>query len=185
MKNNYVKTLKYGFFLVELLVYIAVASIFFLLLFQFTVLTYNQYSIFTNLSSKKASAYMAIDLISNDLRKASSYVLSWKLIDNSNLIWNQDGKTDIGWLLKENKLYRFQGTYLQASKMWKDKTESLVCTNVSKFNVIINKPGFLVFDSNQISKDGIKSIVIILEVNFKNKNISLQKTICPKAGIIK
>ncbi|MDR3646602.1 MAG: hypothetical protein P4L22_03610 [Candidatus Babeliales bacterium] len=111
-----------GFYLTEVIIYIALSSMFFILLFQFSNQMYKKYkSISSNLNSQ---SWSVIDLIARDLQKTNTI----KLIDKNIIVISIFNK-DIGWNLIKNKLYRIEGEFNKENNKWENQIKSLVHYN--------------------------------------------------------
>jgi len=113
-------------------------------------------------SSDNISIHIGLDLITRDLYKLSSVTGAIKKISAYNLIFSSDN-TDIGWELKNSKLLRTEGKYI--NNIWHNKTESTVMDNVKT----------LQFDIKQIANQ-ISSISVTLNsfkktIAVRNKEI--------------
>lgn len=161
--------MKPGFFLVELLVYISLSSLFFVLLFQLTSYKHNNNKSLINVNSHRASASMALDLLTNDLRQSTSNPFYWRVRSNNTLIWRHD-QNDIGWAQEGNKLYRIDGIYNSKTNTWVKKTKSLALLNVKRFHVEYGT--------------SLKIIYITLEVILEKTTFILQKSIAPRNGLV-
>lgn len=113
-----------GFYLTETIIYIALSSLFFILLFQFTNQMYKNYrAVSSNLNSQ---SWSVVDLIARDLQKTNQ-ILS---IEKNKIIFSID-KIDICWELIKNSLYRIEGKYDKKNNKWANSIKSLVHYNIS------------------------------------------------------
>lgn len=118
-----------GFSLIETLIYISLSSLFLVLLFQFSNDCYKRYKL--NYKNYLVSC-AALDLISRDLKKINTI----KKVENNLIIFSTNAK-DISWTIKNNKLYRIEGIFVNNN--WTDKIESLVLYNCISLNFTDHK----------------------------------------------
>lgn len=161
--------MKPGFFLVELLVYISLSGLFFVLIFQIASYKHNNNKSLININSNRASAYMALDLLTNDLRQSTNNPFYWRVRSSNVLIWRHE-QNDIGWAQEGNKLYRIDGIYNSKINTWVKKTKSLALSNVKRFHV-------------EYGND-LKVIHITLETILQGATLTLGKSIAPRNGLV-
>lgn len=109
-----------GFLLFEALIYIIIGSIFSLILFQFCIESYNNYSKIRKFNSQISSINTAFDLIIKDLQ--SSEV-------NDQGILNK-GESQYLWTIKNDKL-------IKVETIAYNKTEIIVALNIKKLDFIV------------------------------------------------
>ena len=172
------KNLK-GFYLTETIIYIALSSLFFILLFQFTNQMYKKYK--SSGSNLNSQSWSVMDLIAKDLQKTNQI-----LAIEMNKIIITTAKPDICWELIKNNLYRIEGKYNPSSvlakatsdmsptassgtlSLWVNPIKSLVHYNISMIS--FKKDRQCVSIELEI-KQGIKILNFKRDVFIRNRDL--------------
>lgn len=131
-----------GFTLVELVVYLTLASGLSLMVFGFLS---SMMGIVGQQSKKSAQALahaLALDMVRKDVMGASMALPDW---DSENNVMKKEQLTSrgsatstwVGWLTKNRALYRLEGSYDNTGKRWINKTTSLLARDVSNFSLLL------------------------------------------------
>lgn len=162
-----------GFLLLESLIYLALSSFFFLVLFQFIVATYGNYKKIQHYNSNISSLYSAADLIIKDLQSASSDINTWQKITDSSIVWKSKSH-DIGWFLKNKKLYRVEGQYNLSRDNFSNKIKSLAANNIHS----------LLFKINNSKQKTCDLITITIEMFILGKLVKVQRSVAINNGLL-
>src|SRR3990167_10097373 len=73
----------------------------------------------------------SLDMIARDLQSAPSAADGWYSFLPHEIIWHTE-TDDIGWLFKDNSLYRCQGRYNAKKKSWTTKNSAIIAKPINK-----------------------------------------------------
>lgn len=128
-----------GFMLIELLVYLILIGFVSYLSFQLFIQTTQISAAITKENKILMQVLSARDFIERDIGCAKNWMLHWSVQENQ-MICATD-QASIGWILKNNCLYRIQGDYNFKEKKWNKKSKTIVADSIDVFSCALNAHG--------------------------------------------
>lgn len=159
-----------AFTLIELVIYLAIFSMFSLLIFGYVSTFYKKVFIDFKENKKIIRNSIVFDLLKRDLACASESCNYWNEKDFVFRKNHIDGQfTDISWQMRKDGIYRLLGKYDFIKKKWIKKNVAKLDFYFYKFSFFLNKDGAGRFISSvKIFFDG-KEIF----VRLRNRRVSL------------
>ena len=112
--------------LIELMIYLALIT-FIMLASISLIVRFWQTSMWYQ---KKQVALITIiaahDLLSDDIWRAPCIKTAWKVQKKTELVWQREDGTYIGWLYEKKSLFRIEGMYKEKEGAWHKKTKNVV-----------------------------------------------------------
>lgn len=163
---NYVKK---GFSLIECMVYLSLLTVLVPMVFVW-LSSFSSSALKQNQLHTVIDLYLARDFIVQDIQKGSADIRQWKLTRTNYLIWNM-GNDDIGWELRDNKLYRYSGQYDQKKDQWNVKSKSVIAQGITRFSTEIKQVTTGIIQKIIIGMDSATEHFQIAAVPFNGRKL--------------
>lgn len=124
---------KYGFSLIETMIYCCISALLGVLVCQFFVNSYANFQHTQHTGQQLMALYATHDLLVRDLEMASASLRDWYMQEGSGFVCLLSDES-VGWEYKNGKLYRATGTYDFAQKIWHKKSQALIAQDVAIFD---------------------------------------------------
>ena len=152
-----------GFFIIEIILYVALVSWLFLLIFQFIsnerkllVAGVSRFHSYINLNN-------AADIFMRDIRQAPASLRQWKNFDDGCIIWHSKDR-DIGWEIKKDKMIRIYGIFVEDKNKWKGANRSCMVPRFIEASFTVEK---------SLQSDVVKSLIF----HVKTKDASIKRKV--------
>lgn len=131
---------KRGYFLIEALCYIVIATVLLYFLNQQAVHAVSSIQKAYKTHVQTTQLYSAQWLLERDLMAAPRKITAWITTDATALIW-REGEIYKSYTFKDDRLFRITGTYNQKNNSWVKKNKYLVARSLKSLEFLLDKNG--------------------------------------------